>query len=336
MSGAERVIDLARLQVSSARRRRRVLVTGAGGFVGSHLCEALVARGFDVVGLEGFIDSYGRDVKESNLTALEGHPSFRRVDADLATADLGPVLDGVDTVVNEAAIAGLPRSWADIGSYTRNNIEALQRLLEASRRAGVRRFVQASTSSVYGRVATGDESSPTRPVSPYGVTKLAGEHLAGAYFEDFGLPVVILRYFSIYGPRQRPDMGYHIFIDRMLRDLPLTVFGDGLQSRSNTFVDDCVRATVLALEHARDGEVYNVGGGAALTLNDAIATISELVGVVPRIDHRPERPGDQRHTFADIGKARRELGYDPAVTPRDGLAAQVAWQRSRAAARVDA
>jgi UDP-glucuronate 4-epimerase len=308
---------------------RRILVTGAAGFVGSHVCDALLRDGHEVVGLDAFIDSYERSRKESNLERARRHPRFRLVEADLASDDLAPHLQDVDVVVNEAAIAGLPRSWSDIDSYARHNVVGLQRLLEAARRADVQRVVHASTSSVYGRNATCDETGVTRPVSPYGATKLAGEHLIHAYLDDFDLPVVILRYFSIYGPRQRPDMAYQIFAERLLRGEPITVFGDGLQSRSNTFVDDCVAATLLAVDRARVGETYNVGGGAVTTLAEAIEVLADLLGVAPRIERAPERPGDQRHTAADISKAQRDLGYEPVVAPRDGLRAQADWNRER-------
>ena len=315
--------------MSDRSASRRFLVTGAAGFVGSHVCDALLRAGHHVVGVDAFIDSYARARKQANVQDAQGHPDFRLVEVDLSEDELAPLLAGVDVVINEAAIAGLPRSWADIHSYARHNIVGLQRLLEAARRAEVSHFVHASTSSVYGRTATCDESGVTRPISPYGATKLAGEHLVAAYHDDFGLPVTVLRYFSIYGPRQRPDMAYQIFLERLVRGLPITVYGDGLQSRSNTYVEDCVDATLLAVTHGRVGEIYNVGGGAVITLADAIEILGDLLHVTPRVERRPERTGDQRHTQADIGKARRELHYAPRTAPSEGLAAQAAWWRSR-------
>lgn len=319
--------------MNASPARRRFLVTGAAGFVGSHVCDALLRAGHQVVGVDAFIDSYARERKQANVQDAAVHPDFRLVEVDLSEDDLGPHLDGIDVVINEAAIAGLPRSWADIHSYARHNIVGLQRLLEASRRAEVSRFVHASTSSVYGRTATCDEGGATRPVSPYGATKLAGEHLVAAYHDDFGLPVTVLRYFSIYGPRQRPDMAYQVFLERLMRGLPIAVYGDGLQSRSNTYVEDCVDATLRAVTHGRAGEVYNVGGGRVITLADAIEILGDLLDVTPRIERLPERTGDQRHTQADIGKAVRELHYAPRTTPSEGLAAQAAWWRSRVEAR---
>ncbi len=303
----------------------RILVTGAAGFVGSHLCERLLADGHAVVGVDGFIDSYPRPVKERNLSALFGRPGFEFHDMDLRDGRLGPLVEGVEAIVNEAAMPGLIRSWTEFELYEGCNVLSVGRLVEAARAAGVRRFVQASTSSVYGVDAVGGESRPTEPVSPYGATKLAAEHLLLAYQRTFGFPVVILRYFSLFGPRQRPDMAYHIFAEAMLDGRPITIYGDGEQSRSNTYIDDAVGATVLALERAAPGEVYNVGGGEAITVNRAIEILADALGVEPVVEHAPPRPGDQRTTFADTTKARRELGFRPSVPPAEGLARQAAW-----------
>jgi UDP-glucuronate 4-epimerase len=306
----------------------RILVTGAAGFIGSHVAERLVADGHEVVGVDAFVGSYGEREKRRNLEGLLKSPAFTFHRADLRTAPLEPIVDGCDAVVNEAAVAGLAPSWADLELYASCNLLALGRLIDASRGAGVKRFVQISTSSVYGTDAVGDEAHPTSPSSPYGVTKLAAEHLVLAHVEAFGFPAIILRYFSIYGPRQRPDMAYHAFTEAMLDGRPITVFGDGEQSRSNTYIGDCVEATVRALELGDAGQAYNIGGGLALTLNEAIARIAELVGVVPVVNREPPRLGDQRHTMADIGKAVAALGFRPAVKPNEGLRRQVEWHRS--------
>jgi UDP-glucuronate 4-epimerase len=310
--------------------RHRVLVTGVAGFIGSQVAEGLLRDGHEVVGVDGFLDSYPRALKEANLGGLLGSPGFRFVELDLRTDDVRPWLDGVDVVVNEAALAGLPRSWFDVRTYIDCNLLALSRLVDACREADVSRFVQASTSSVYGTEAVGDEERPTRPVSPYGVTKLAAEHLLLANHEVHGFPVTILRYFSIYGPRQRPDMAYHIFIEQLRAGQPLTVYGDGRQSRSNTYVDDGVAATIAAIDGAEVGEIYNVGGGQELELGEAIELLGELVGVTPRIHREPARPGDQRQTVADVSKARETFGYEPQTAPRTGLERQVAWHETRA------
>jgi nucleoside-diphosphate-sugar epimerase len=222
---------------------------------------------------------------------------------------------------------GLAKSWTDFELYNSCNLLATQRLLEAVRRCRppLRRFILGSTSSVYGRFASGDESLPTCPISPYGVTKLAAEHLCRSYASAFGLPLVVLRYFSVYGPRQRPDMGYHLFIEAALRGAPITVTGDGQQSRSNTYVSDCVEATVAALA-APVGETYNVGGGESASVWDILDRISRLVGAELRIERAPARAGDQRHTMADTSRLASHLGWSPRMSLDVGLAAQFEWQ----------
>ncbi len=307
----------------------RVLVTGAGGFIGSSLCDRLLADGHEVLGLDAFVGSYGEAVKRRNLALALRSDRFRLVVADLRAADLDEHVDWADAVVNEAAVAGLAPSWTDLDLYVGCNILALGRLLEAVGRVGVRRFVQISTSSVYGVDAVGDESTALRPSSPYGITKLAAEQLVAAHVASRALPAVTLRYFSIYGPRQRPDMAYHRFIEAMLDDRPISVYGDGQQSRSVTFIDDCVNATVMALESDVVGEVYNIGGGQSIVLADAIRLIAEAVQRDPVIERLPALPGDQRHTRADTSKAFRALGYQPTVTPGEGIRRQVAWHQAR-------
>jgi UDP-glucuronate 4-epimerase len=307
----------------------KILVTGAAGFVGSHLCDALVEAGQEVVGVDSFTDYYARADKESNLAGLVDRPEFRLVEADLCVDDLAPLLDGVDIVVNEAATPGLVLSWSEFDRYQATNITAVNRLLDACIRAEVGHLVQASTSSVYGVDATGPESSPTVPVSPYGVTKLAAEHLIRAHSEAFGLPFTILRYFSIYGPRQRPDMAYRIFCERMLAGKPITVYGDGQQSRSNTYVADCVAATMAAIRAPANGSILNVGGGREIALLDAVAILADALGVQPVIEHADPRPGDQRRTVAQIERIEAVMGWRPQVEPEEGLVRQVEWARCR-------
>jgi nucleoside-diphosphate-sugar epimerase len=307
----------------------RLVVTGAAGFVGSHLVDAALAAGHDVVGIDAFIPYYPREVKDRNIEAAARHESFRLVEADLRTADLRPLVDGADAVIHLAAMPGLPRSWSDFELYASCNLVATERLLEAIREGGVSRLVHVSTSSVYGRTAVGNERMPTVPVSPYGVTKLAAEHLVGAFADAFRLRTTILRYFSIYGPRQRPDMAYHRFAEALLDGRDLTVFGDGRSSRTSTYVDDAVAATLAAVDAGRDGAVYNIGGGEPITVLESIETMADAIGMVPRIVFADPRPGDQRHTAADIARARRDLGYEPTVAPRDGLRRQVEWHRER-------
>ena len=281
------------------------------------------------MGLDAFIPYYPRSVKGANLARLSGDPGFRFGEIDLRTDDLDAWCEGVEIVLHVAAMAGLMRSWTDIELYASCNIVATNRLVEASRRAGVRRFVLTSTSSVYGREAVGDEDRPLEPSSPYGVTKLAAEKLILAHVRESGFPATIVRYFSIYGPRQRPDMAYHLFIEAMLDGRPITVYGDGEQTRSNTYVDDAVRGTIQAMERGSTGAVYNIGGGRTISLNEAIALLSSHLGRAPIVRSEPARPGDQRHTTADISRARTDLGYEPVVEPGVGLARQVAWHVAR-------
>jgi nucleoside-diphosphate-sugar epimerase len=311
----------------------RVVVTGAAGFIGSTLAESLVAEGHEVVGIDAFIPYYPREVKEANLERLRDEPRFRFAELDLRTADLAPCLEGADAVIHEAAMAGLMRSWTDLELYASCNILATNRLIEASMQAGVARFVLASTSSVYGLEAVGDEDHALEPSSPYGITKLAAEKLVLAHVALRGFPATIIRYFSIYGPRQRPDMAYHRFIEAMLDGTPITVYGDGEQTRSNTYVTDAVRGTMLALERGAVGGIYNIGGGRTIALNEAIRLIAGHVGVEAIIEREPARPGDQRHTSADISRARDALGFEPTVEPSEGLARQVAWHQERRAGR---
>lgn len=311
-----------------------VLVTGAAGFVGSRLAAALLDRGRQVVGVDSFVPYYPRPLKERNLAPLRERPGFRFHEADLRDADLAPLLYGVQAVFHLAAQAGLLRSWREFDTYMTCNVLATQRLLDAAAAAQVGHFLQISTSSVYGRFATGDESAPLAPVSPYGITKLAAEHLCHAYAVNFGLPITILRLFSVYGPGQRPDMGYHIFMRALLDGTTITVDGDGSDSRSNTYVDDCVEGLVLAFEQpaASVGETFNIGGGEEVTVNQVLAQLQELAGKRATIVHGPPRPGDQRRTAADIGKAQRLLGYRPRTTLAQGLAAQWAWMQTLARA----
>jgi nucleoside-diphosphate-sugar epimerase len=306
----------------------KCLVTGAAGFIGSHLCERLLRDGHQVVGVDAFIPYYPKILKERNIAKAILHPSFTFQALDLRSAPLDGCLKDVDVVFHLAAMAGLPRSWTDFGLYESCNVLATQRLLEAvSERPWLRRFVYASTSSVYGRYASGDESLPTRPSSPYGVTKLAAENLCRAYAEEHDLPLVVLRYFSVYGPRQRPDMGYHRFARALLTGTPVTVYGDGLQVRGNTYIDDCIDATVAAAG-ALPGETFNVGGGEAVSVWDVLHKLETIVGRRAVIQQEPARPGDQRHTCADTGKLARHLGWRPQVSLDEGLSRQVAWQRA--------
>ena len=305
----------------------RVLVTGVAGFIGSNLAERLLAAGHTVTGVDCFTPYYARSIKERNLAAPQSQSQFTFRELDLSADSLDGLLDDIDVVFHLAAYPGLAKSWADPSLYTRHNLTATQRLLDTAKAAKLHKFVYASTSSVYGKYASGDESLPLRPSSPYGVTKLAGEQLARIYLDEYNVPTVILRYFSVYGPRQRPDMGYHLFINRVLTGEPIPLTGDGLQVRGNTYIDDCTLATMLAGMNALPGEVFNLGGGELTTIIDVIHRIARLAGREAKIERRPDRPGDQLATGADVAKLKRHLGWVPATGLDMGLAAQIEWQR---------
>lgn len=306
----------------------KCLVTGAAGFIGSHLCEKLLDQGHEVTGLDAFIPYYAPALKEANLTQSRAHARYRFEKRDLRTDGLDDVVADVEVIFHLAAMPGLAKSWTDFDLYSTCNIQATQRLLEAVRRAPqkLKRFIYISTSSVYGKYASGDESLPVKPISPYGVTKLAAEQLCRAFEESYQLPLVVLRYFSVYGPRQRPDMGYNIFIKAILKDEPIVVFGDGQQVRGNTYINDCTDVTIRAAQ-ARVGETYNVGGGETASVWDILGKIEKIAGNKARVRQEAARPGDQRHTFADTTRLRRHLDWEPRTGLDEGLARQVEWQK---------
>lgn len=302
----------------------RFFVTGAAGFIGSHLCEQLLDEGHDVVGVDAFIEVYPRSAKQRNLAGLLRQPAFEFHELDLRSGDIASLLQGCEVIVNEAATAGLTRSWTDFELYASCNLSAVARLIDAAAQAGVHRFVQVSTSSVYGREAIGDEQAPTWPVSPYGVTKLAAEQLLQAHAVSSDLSLTILRYFSVYGPRQRPDMAFRIFTEAMIRGEPITVFGDGSQTRTNTYVTDIVRGTIDAAIAPATG-VFNLSGKVPLSVREIIGLIAANLGVQPTIQYTDERPGDQLQTAGNFNRATAAFGYAPTVDPPEGIARQVAW-----------
>jgi nucleoside-diphosphate-sugar epimerase len=306
----------------------KAVVTGVAGFIGSQLAESLLADGHEVVGLDAFVDYYPRSVKEGNLRAARDHASFRLLEGLVEATDLAPLLDGAAQVFHLAAQAGVRASWGhEFERYTSHNVLATQRLFEAAVSSGTPRVVLASSSSVYGdsRSLPLREDGPCRPVSPYGVTKLACEHLAHLYGQLHGLPVVSLRYFTVYGPRQRPDMAFHRFLRAARDGAPIHVFGDGLQTRDFTFVSDIVAATRAAGDSGRPGGVYNVGGGERVTLNHVLELIAELTGRRLDIVREAAQKGDMRDTFADTRAAARDLGFRSTVALREGLAREWAW-----------
>ncbi|WP_439621543.1 NAD-dependent epimerase/dehydratase family protein [Gemmata sp.] len=306
----------------------RCVVTGAAGFIGSHLCDRLLADGHEVVGIDCFTDYYPRAVKERNLDTLRDHRRFELREFDLSGGVPRDAVDGAEYVFHLAAMAGLTRSWVDFDLYNRHNLTATHRLLESLKNSPtLKRVVYASTSSVYGKYASGDEALPTRPSSPYGITKLAGEQLCRVYGDEFGVPAVVLRFFSVYGPRQRPEMGYHLFIDAILRGKPIKLTGDGLQVRGNTYVTDCVDAVVRATD-ALPGETFNLGGGELVTVLEVFRRLEKIIGRRAIIERHPARKGDQLATGADVSKLTRHVGWKPTTSIDDGLARQVEWQRT--------
>jgi len=306
----------------------KALVTGAAGFVGSHVCEALVSAGADVVGVDCFTDYYARDIKERNLAGLKGRPGFRFVEDALQTAPLEPLLDGVTQIYHLAAQAGVRKSWGDdFRVYTSHNVDVTQRLLEAVKDRRIHRFVYASSSSVYGDVAAIPmrEDAYLQPLSPYGVTKLAAEHLCHLYWANFGVPTVSLRFFTVYGPRQRPDMAFHKFIRAALEGRPISLYGDGGQTRDFTYIADIVAANLAAGDRGTPGAVYNIGGGSRVSLLDVLALVERLTGRKLDVRREATQKGDMRDTFADTSRARADLGFAPTHTLEQGLAAECAW-----------
>jgi len=313
----------------------RVLVTGCAGFIGSHLAEVLLSKGYSVIGVDCLTPYYSQKVKEYNLSSLLKNDRFRFVKLDLSAAsidDLVQLVRKVDVVVHEAAQPGVRASWG-IGfeEYVRHNILATQKLLEACIRAGnIKRFVFASSSSIYGNVREIPirEDIYPRPYSPYGVTKLSAESLCRAYFENYGLPVVMLRYFTVYGSRQRPDMAFHKFIKAMLKGKLIHIYGEGSQMRDFTYVDDVVEATILAMECEDDntlGEAINIGSSNPVKLIDAVNLIADIIGVEPQIIFEPPKKGDVKITYADITKARKLLNWKPKTKLKKGLEKEIEW-----------
>jgi UDP-glucose 4-epimerase len=306
------------------------LVTGAAGFIGSHLCERLLAEGCRVTGVDCFTDFYDRELKRRNVAGLLAEPRFALLTLDLGRDELDALPSDVTVVFHQSAQAGVRTSWGPhFEAYVRHNVLATQRLLEHFRGRPLDRFVYASSSSVYGDA----ESFPTpetalpRPFSPYGVTKLAGEHLVLLYGRNFGMPVAALRYFTVYGPRQRPDMGFHRFARALLRDEPVVIYGDGRQSRDFTYVDDAVEANWQAWRRAAPLGVYNIGGGSQIELLEALRLLERALGRQARVQHVEPQPGDPRRTRADTSRAAADLGYAPRVAIEDGLGRQAEWAR---------
>ena len=309
----------------------KALVTGAAGFIGSTLTDRLLAGGADVVGIDCFTDYYPRPIKERNLSGALAHPNFRFVEARIQDADVAALLADRTHVFHLAAQAGVRKSWGrDFNVYTENNIEATQVLLEACiapKPVTLERVVYASSSSIYGDLVAIPmrEDALPQPVSPYGVSKLAAEQLCYLYHVNHGVPTVSLRYFTVYGPRQRPDMGFYRFLRAMLQQQPITLYGDGEQTRDFTFVHDAASATLAAAVRGVPGRVYNIGGGSRVSINHVIDIIGRVTGRTPLVTADPAQKGDMRHTYADTSRARADLGFDPKVGLEEGLTAEWEW-----------
>lgn len=306
------------------------LVTGVAGFIGSHLAERLVREGHVVVGIDAFTPFYAREIKARNLAGLWEQERFRFVEGDLNHLDLRGLLGDfkIEYVFHLAAQPGVRTSWGDrFDEYLWHNVRATQRILEAVKGFPIRKFLYASSSSVYGdseQLPTSEEICP-RPLSPYGATKLAGEHLCLLYERNYGVPVIILRYFTVYGPRQRPDMAFYRFIRAMLNREEILICGDGEQTRDFTFVDDAVDGTLRGAWLGEPGQVFNIGGGASVSLNCVINHLERLLRIPARVRYSKTEAGDVRHTSADIRWAQRLLGYTPRVGLPEGLAREVEW-----------
>ena len=309
------------------------IVTGAAGFIGSHLVEALLKIGENVIGVDEFNDFYDPIFKHQNIAHLQNNCKFKLIKGNIQFLDWKSLLKDVDVVYHQAAQAGVRASWGEgFRAYTERNISSTQIMLEAAREAqNLKRFVFASTSSVYGDAETlpTHENICPQPVSPYGITKLAAERLCRLYHKNFGIPFVGLRYFTVYGPRQRPDMAFHKFYKAVIEDKAIPIYGDGLQTRDFTFVNDAVAANLAAAttENAV-GEIFNIGGGSRVILKSVLETMEEIVGKRIKRNHIERAIGDARHTAADVSKTNRILSYQPQVPLREGLALEWEWVKN--------
>jgi nucleoside-diphosphate-sugar epimerase len=310
----------------------KCVVTGAAGFVGSSIIDRLLSQGHEVAGIDCFVDYYPKEYKLRNLEKARSHDNFRFLEANLLALDLKELLAGSQWIFHQAAQAGVRASWGESFSiYTDNNILATQRLLEAcldeSVKESLEKVVYASSSSVYGSAETLPTTEKTlpRPVSPYGVSKLAAEHLMVLYATEFGLPTASLRYFTVYGPRQRPDMAFRKFITAALKGETLTVYGDGEQSRDFTFIEDIVTANIAAASSKTKELVFNIGGGSRVTVNEVLAKLRAIINTDFSVDYKPTAIGDARHTGADTSLAKKELSFATTVSVEEGLRREAEW-----------
>jgi len=301
----------------------KILVTGAAGFIGSHLCEKLLENtNNQVIGIDSFIGPTPSTLKQHNLITLVKNPHFTFINEHLLNCDLQKLLVGIDVVYHLAAIPGVRSSWGnDFYPYVENNIVVTQRLLEACKDLKLEKFIYASTSSIYGeKDGKVSENMVPRPLSPYGATKLTGEHLCHIYQESYGIPVVVLRYFTVYGPRQRPDMAFHRFIKQMILNEPITIFGDGKQTRDFTYINDCIEGTSAVISAKNViGETINIGGKERSSVLDIISLLEQITNKKAKIEFSQKVKGEPRQTWADISKADNLLNYFPTTTLEKGL-----------------
>lgn len=306
------------------------LVTGAAGFIGSHLCKRLLKEGFSVIGIDSFNDTYSRWIKDKNILPFQNHSQFQLISDNLNDIDLSSLLQDVDYVFHLAAQAGVRSSWGkNFSMYTENNISATQKLLEAAKDSSIKKLIYASSSSVYGLCPDlpMTESSPLLPYSPYGVTKLAAENLCQLYFKNYNVPTVSLRFFTVYGPGQRPDMAFHIFLKAMSENKPIPLYGDGKQTRDFTYIDDIVDANIFSLDKGQSGGIYNVGGGNRKEMNTIFPLLEKISGKKVLIQHTDRQRGDVFHTYADISKAEKVLDFSPQIPLEMGLSREWDWIR---------
>jgi len=304
------------------------IVTGAAGFIASHLCQRLLKEGFDVVGIDSFSDFYPRWIKEKNIDSLLKEKNFQFYAEDLNEMDLKKILKRADYVFHLAAQAGVRTSWGqNFSAYIKNNIQVTQKLLEAAKEIPLKKFIFASSSSVYGLTPKlpMSETSPLFPLSPYGVTKLASEQLCFLYFKNYGVPTISLRFFTVYGPGQRPDMAFHKFFKAIQEDKEISVYGDGKQTRDFTYIVDIIEASLGSLARGKIGETYNIGGGHQEKLEDIFPLLEDTCKKRLRINWAEKQKGDVLHTFASVEKARKELNYSPRTPLREGLKEEWKW-----------